>query len=69
MHKDVESANYIIDKEDNNDDRSDDNINVDSDTFSEVDSDNVINCIINRDTMLDESYPTAIQHNPYEINT
>ena len=71
MHNKVESANSIIDNEDNNDDKSDDNRTVDSDVFSKVDQDNVSRCIIYRDTVLDASDPTVIQlqHDSYEINT
>ena len=40
-------------------------------TFREVGEDNVSNCIVERNKMLDISYPTAVQlqHAPYEINT
>ena len=36
-------------------------MNVDSDTLSEVDEDNVSNCIVDRDVMLDKSDPIATQ--------
>ena len=42
-------------------------MNVCSNTFSEVDEGNVSNCIVDRDTMLDNADLTAVQlqHGPY----
>ena len=40
--------------EDNNGDKSDDNTNVYSGQFSEVDDNNANNCIVDRDTILDD---------------
>ena len=71
IHNDLKPANSIFGNEDNSENKSDDNMYVYSGTFSDIDEDNVSNCTVYRDSMLDESGPTAVQleHVPYEINT
>ena len=56
MYNELQSANSVIDNEDNNDDKSDVNSNVYSDIFHDVDEDEtyVSYCIVDRDTMLDD---------------
>ena len=65
------TANYIIHNKNNNDDKSGDTMNADSVTFSVVDEVSVHNCIVNRDTILDDTDTTAtqLQHGPYEVDT
>ena len=67
----LQSAYSTIDNEDSNDEKLDVNMNVCSDIFREVDAENVSNCIVGRDTVLDDSDPSSIQlqHDQYGIST
>ena len=67
--KKIQSENGLMHIEDD-DDKSDSNVNFFSDTFNEIDDD-IGNCIVDKDTMHDDSYQTGteLQHDPYDVNT